>query len=379
MGVVLRGRDAVIERDVAIKLLPEEMAEDDTALARFLSEARAAGKLNHANVVSIYEIGQEGNAYYLVMELIPGGSVSDGLADGRPFSVLDATRIVIDAAKGLAAAHAVGLVHRDMKPANLMKAADGSVKITDFGLAKTSSPRAREMTQAGMVVGTPYFMSPEQCDAKPVDARSDIYSLGATYYSLLTGRNPYQESNSVIQVMFGHCQGEIPDPRAVNATIPTACKSAIVARAMAKSPDDRYQSAAEMLADLQAVAATLSGATRIEARPARTRACGERLRSRASCPRRNRRKRCHNKRPPNRRAGFGSSRRVLPCFWRDCWLCILGIDRKAPPGIQAMAWRVETKWRAMAPLPPARKAPARIQRHPRPSSVASPQRKSRWA
>ncbi|HEV3417793.1 MAG TPA: ABC transporter substrate-binding protein, partial [Pirellulales bacterium] len=263
MGVVFRGRDALIERDVAIKLLPEDLAEDETALARFLAEAKAAGKLNHANVVSIYEIGQEGRAYFLVMELIPGGSVADGLDLAHPRSLLDATRIAIDACKGLSAAHTVGLIHRDMKPANLMKAADGSVKITDFGLAKTTSARAREMTQAGMVVGTPYFMSPEQCDAKPVDARSDIYSLGATYYSLLTGKNPYEESSSVIQVMFGHCQGEIPEPRAVNASIPSAC-SAIVARAMAKSPADRYQSAGEMLADLQAVAATLSGATRID-------------------------------------------------------------------------------------------------------------------
>jgi eukaryotic-like serine/threonine-protein kinase len=263
MGIVFLGRDPLIERDVAIKLLPDDLAEDESALARFLAEAKAAGKLNHANVVSIYEIGQEGRAYFLVMELIPGGSVADGLDQQHPRSILDATRIAIDACKGLAAAHAAGLIHRDMKPANLMKAADGSIKITDFGLAKTTTARAREMTQAGMLVGTPYFMSPEQCDAKPVDARSDIYSLGATYYSLLTGKNPYQESNSVIQVMFGHCQGEIPEPRSVNPSIPPAC-AAIVARAMAKSPADRYQSAGEMLADLQAVAATLSGATRIE-------------------------------------------------------------------------------------------------------------------
>ena len=263
MGIVFRARDPLIEREVAVKLLPEELAEDETALARFLAEAKSVGKLNHANVVSIYDIGQEGRAYFIVMELMPGGSVADGLDLTHPLSVLKATRIAIDACKGLAAAHAVGLIHRDMKPANLMKSADGSVKITDFGLAKTTSARAREITQAGLVVGTPYFMSPEQCDAKPVDARSDIYSLGATYYSLLTGKNPYQDSNSVIQVMFGHCQGEIPEPRAVNAAIPAAC-SAIIARAMAKSPEERYQSAGQMLADLEAVAATLSGATRID-------------------------------------------------------------------------------------------------------------------
>lgn len=263
MGVVFRAHDPMIERDVAIKLLPKELAEDEKALGRFLAEAKAAGKLNHPNVVSIYEIGQEGQAYFLVMELIPGGSISDGFDQQHAYSVLDATRIAIDACKGLAAAHGVGLIHRDIKPANLMKSADGSIKITDFGLAKTTSPRAREMTQAGLVVGTPYFMSPEQCNGQKVDARSDIYSLGATYYSLLTGKNPYQDSNSVIQVMFGHCQGEIPDPRQTSTSIPVAC-SAIVARAMAKSPTDRYQSAGEMLADLQAVAATLSGEVRID-------------------------------------------------------------------------------------------------------------------
>lgn len=177
MGVVLRAHDPMIERDVAIKLLPEELAEDEKALRRFLAEAKAAGKLNHPNVVSIYEIGQEGQSYFLVMELIPGGSISDGLDQQHAYSVLDATRIVIDACNGLTAAHGVGLIHRDVKPANLMKTADGSIKITDFGLAKSTSPRAREMTHAGLVVGTPYFMSPEQCDGKTVDARSDIYSL----------------------------------------------------------------------------------------------------------------------------------------------------------------------------------------------------------
>ena len=263
MGTVFRAHDPLIDRDVAVKLLPEELADDETALGRFLSEAKAVGKLNHSHVVSVYDVGQEGRAYYLVMELMPGGSASDRLDEGHAFSVLDATRVAIDACKGLAAAHTAGLIHRDIKPANLMQAADGSFKITDFGLAKPSSPRAREITQAGMVVGTPYFMSPEQCDAKPVDARTDLYSLGATYYSLLTGRNPYEDSQSVIQVMFGHCQGDIPDPRAANPAIPPAC-AAIVARAMAKSPADRYQSASEMLADLQAVAATLSGATQID-------------------------------------------------------------------------------------------------------------------
>jgi serine/threonine protein kinase len=263
MGIVFKAHDPLIDRDVAIKLLPEELAEDETALGRFLAEAKAVGKLNHQNVVSVYDVGQDGKAYYLVMELMPGGSAAERLDRGQSCSVLDATRIAIDACKGLAAAHASGLIHRDIKPANLMRGADGAFKITDFGLAKTTSARTREMTQAGMVVGTPYFMSPEQCDAKPVDARSDIYSLGATYYSLLSGHSPYEDYDSVLQVMFGHCQGDIPDPRSFDPAIPAAC-SAIVARAMAKAPADRYQTAGEMLADLEAVAAKLSGPVRID-------------------------------------------------------------------------------------------------------------------
>jgi urea transport system substrate-binding protein len=257
MGVVLRAHDPLIDREVAIKLLPAELATNDSALQRFLSEAKAAGKLNHAHVASIFEIGQDGSTYFLVMELLPGGSVADRLAKNGACGLLEATLITIDACKGLAAAHAAGLVHRDIKPANLLVTADGSVKVTDFGLAKASAA-TQQLTQTGMIVGTPNYMSPEQCNAQPVDARSDLYSLGATYYSLLTGHQPYEESQTVMQVMYGHCHGQIPDPRAISATIPAAC-SAIIARAMAKAPADRYQTANEMLADLQALAAALSG------------------------------------------------------------------------------------------------------------------------
>ncbi|MCI0742526.1 MAG: transporter substrate-binding protein [Gemmataceae bacterium] len=263
MGVVLQARDPMIERDVAIKVLAESLAADQTMLQRFLAEAKSAGKLQHPNIVSIFEIGQEGQSYYLVLELVSGGTVGERLEKQGAFTVLEATKIVIDACKGLAAAHAAGLVHRDIKPANLMRAADGVIKIADFGLAKTTSARSHELTQTGVVVGTPYFMSPEQCEAKPVDARSDIYSLGATYFSLLTGKHPYQDASSVVQVMFGHCHGPIPDPCSANSAIPPACR-AIVARAMAKVPDDRYASAQEMLADLEAVAATLSGQVAID-------------------------------------------------------------------------------------------------------------------
>ncbi len=262
MGIVYRAHDSLIERDVAIKILPLEFSANSANLARFMAEAKAAGKLSHPNAVAIYEVGQEGELYYLVMEYVPGGSIADQLDKTGALSVLDATRIAADACRGLAAAHAVGLVHRDIKPANLLRAQDGSVKVADFGLAKLTLDTGRQMTQAGKIVGTPYFMSPEQCQSATIDHRSDIYSLGATYYSMLTGANPYDGEGNIVQVMFAHCNSELLDPRQIDPTIPTAC-SHIVAQATAKLPDDRYQTANQMLADLNAVSATMTGATDI--------------------------------------------------------------------------------------------------------------------
>ena len=260
MGVVLGAHDKVIDRRVAIKVLAEHLASDETALARFLSEARAAGQLNHPNVASIYEVGEEGNVHFLVMEFVPGGSLADRLEQQGPLSLLDATRALIDACKGIAAAHASGLIHRDLKPANFMRAADGSVKITDFGLAKVTSVQSQQMTQAGTVLGTPFYMSPEQCRGEAVDGRSDLYSLGATYFSLLTGKNPYHDSTSIPQVMYSHCHGEIPDPREIDDAIPAAC-GRIIAKAMAKEPAGRYPSAKAMLVNVEMINATLSGQT----------------------------------------------------------------------------------------------------------------------
>jgi eukaryotic-like serine/threonine-protein kinase len=263
MGVVLKARDSLIERDVAIKVLADHLAADATARGRFLAEAKSAGKINHANVVAIYEICPQETATYLVLEYVPGGSLEDRLTNQNALPVLEATQALIDACKGVGAAHTAGLIHRDIKPANFMRAVDGSIKVADFGLAKSAGGDSREFTQTGMVVGTPFYMSPEQCEAKPIDPRSDIYSLGATYYSLLTGKSPYCDSDSVPQLMYAHCHGPVPDPRSIDPTIPEAC-SRIIARAMAKAPGDRYQTTAEMQTDLQAVLAALSGQLHID-------------------------------------------------------------------------------------------------------------------
>jgi urea transport system substrate-binding protein len=262
MGVVYKAQDSILERYVALKILPEELASDKTMLQRFLEEAKAAAKLVHPNAVTIHEVAQENQTHYIAMELVNGGSAGDHLEQHGAYSVLEATRIAADACQGLAAAHDVGLVHRDIKPANLLRTSDGKVKIADFGLAKNVVRKTQQLTQADQVVGTAYFMSPEQCESRPVDRRSDVYSLGATYYSLITGVNPY-DGRSVVQVMFAHCHANVPDPRSVKPQIPVSCAT-IIARAMAKNPVDRYQTAEEMLADLNALTAGLSGSSEID-------------------------------------------------------------------------------------------------------------------
>ncbi len=266
MGIVVEAIDPHIERNVAIKVLPERFAANSVLVNRFRAEARAAGRLSHPNVATIYEVGMEGATPYLVMELLSGGSIADELKKSGAQTPLEATRILIDSCRGISAAHRVGLVHRDVKPANLLRAADDRVKVTDFGLVKLSESdplTAAHLTQSGTVIGTPYFMSPEQCQGLNVDARSDIYSLGATYYCLLTGKSPFQDSGGPVQVMLAHCTKTIPDPRVNDPSIPSACAD-IIARALAKAPADRYQSVEEMLADLQSVVAALSGEIRID-------------------------------------------------------------------------------------------------------------------
>jgi urea transport system substrate-binding protein len=258
MGVVFKAHDSSIDRDVAIKVLPSELSANEVALHRFMVEAKSAGKLSHPNAVTIYEVAQEGPTHYLVMEIVSGGSTADYLERIGAYTVGDATRIAIEACKGLSAAHTLGLIHRDVKPANLLLTHDGTVKVSDFGLAKQTQSDALLATKAGQLIGTPHFMSPEQCESRQVDARSDIYSLGATYYSLLTGKCPYEDSKSLVQVMFAHCNADPPDPRKVNSAIPSACAH-ITQRAMATKPEDRYQSMDEMRVDLEAVLAAISG------------------------------------------------------------------------------------------------------------------------
>ena len=249
MGVVYQAEDALLKRKVAIKLLPKEFSAHPEALKRFLREGQAAAKLSHANVVAVYDIGEADGSYFIVMELITGGTAQDFLRERGPFHWTEATSILMDVCRGVAAAHKAGLIHRDIKPANILRSTDGVVKLGDFGLVKPAGRTGTVVTALGSVVGTPHYMSPEQSQSGSVDARSDIYALGATYFALLTGRPPYLAADSM-QVLFAHCSKPIPDPREIVAEVPEKC-AAIIRQAMAKSRGQRYASAAAMLADLE--------------------------------------------------------------------------------------------------------------------------------
>lgn len=259
MGVVYRGFDPMIAREVAIKVLPSDVTQDCVALRRFLQEARAAGKVNHPNVATIYETGEQNGSYYLVMELLPGGSVAN-LMKRSKLTWRRATTLVRDACMGLDAMHTEGLVHRDIKPGNLMLTAGGQLKVGDFGLVKSQERLWQTtITKAGEILGTPEYMSPEQAMSQPSDLRTDVYSLGATYFAMLTGRPPFSGTGK--QLMAAHCNQEVPDPCHETPTIPPAC-AYILRKAMAKDPRDRYQTATQMREDLDRVLADAKRAYR---------------------------------------------------------------------------------------------------------------------
>ena len=248
MGEVYHGYDPLVERDVALKVLPAGLSAKTESMQRFLTEARAVGKLLHSHTVALYEIGQHDASLFLAMEFVPGGSLADLVAKEGKLDWKRATRFLHEVCQGLAAAHAVGVMHRDIKPENLLRTADDHIKITDFGLAKALDAMAQptlNLTKPGNVLGTPIYMSPEQFTGVGVDHRSDIYSAGATYYAMLTGQRPFADALTIMQVMYAHGAAPVPDPRAVVPDLPAGC-AAVVGKAMAKRPEDRYSSAAEM-------------------------------------------------------------------------------------------------------------------------------------
>ena len=267
MGAVYRAEDTRLNREVAIKILPRRLAEHPHAVERFLREARATARLDHPNVISVLDVDQQGGRPFLVMELVRGKSLQ-AILEAGPLPWREATQIIADCCLGLAAAHAQGLIHRDLKPGNILRTNEGLAKLADFGLAKSlAGEETNHLTSTGNLLGTPHYMSPEQCQGEPLDPRSDLYSLGATYFALLTGRPPFSQSQP-LQLMFAHCSAPIPDPRTLQPEVPASC-AAIVQRSLAKQPSGRFGSAEEMLRALRSVLA-ITNADYTTARPVPT-------------------------------------------------------------------------------------------------------------
>lgn len=247
MGVVYKAKDPTIGRTVALKTLRLDVHGPDTAemMRRFQNEARAAGVLSHPNIVTIYDAGECDGIFYIAMEFIEGTTLHELMAQQHMLPTEDVIRYSRQICKGLDYAHSHGIVHRDVKPANIMITANGTVKIMDFGIAKAGG----SMTSTGQVLGTPNYMSPEQVKGRPLDGRSDLFSFGVILYEMLTGEKPFTGQN-VTTIIYKIVNEHPIAPRDLDVTVHPGL-SAIVTRVLAKSPEDRYQSGAELVRDLE--------------------------------------------------------------------------------------------------------------------------------
>ena len=254
MGEVYKAHDPVLNRFVAIKTISAELGADDTLRKRFEREAQSAARLNHPNIITVFDYGEEQGKIYMAMELLDGSDMKQAIARRAPLSLDEKLSIVDQIAEGLAFAHAHDIVHRDLKPANVHLLSNGQAKIMDFGLARLGGS---EMTRVGMVMGTPHYMSPEQVRGERADARSDVFALGCVFYELLTYRKPF-DADSMHSVLFKVMQEEPPAVHDLTPGVPPVLAQ-VVERAMAKDAGQRFQNASEFRSALhramQAVAA----------------------------------------------------------------------------------------------------------------------------
>src|SRR6266480_1348462 len=251
MGMVYRAVDLVLEREVALKTLMPDLPEDviDEVRIRFLREARSAGRLSHPNIVTIFDVGQEGETAYIAMELLQGRSLHQMLKDPQRIPFHTAADIIAQVADALEHAHKFSIVHRDVKPANVVVAPSGRAKLTDFGVAYIP---ASNVTQTGSALGSPRYMAPEQVLGQPIDSRADLFSLGVVLYEVLTKRTPFEwPGDTTVFALMQRIAGEPHPPlRQIDPQIPEGFDR-IMDRALAKRPQDRYQKAAEMASDLR--------------------------------------------------------------------------------------------------------------------------------
>src|SRR5688572_2896160 len=249
MGVVFKATDSVLQRTVAVKTVNMALEREhaDKYEARFYHEARAAGALNHPNIVTVYDAGKAGDVVYMAMEYIQGVELRNLLVEGQAMGVPQAVSIAAQVAEGLAYAHQHGVMHRDIKPANIKVVANGPVKITDFGIARMRA--SGDLTQTGVMLGSPKYMSPEQVIGKRADHRSDIFSLGIIVYEMLCGGAPFNGEN-VTALMYQIVNFAPPAPSALQVAVPELLDY-IVAKMLAKSLDERYQDALQLARDLR--------------------------------------------------------------------------------------------------------------------------------
>ena len=280
MGEVYRARDTKLDREVAIKVLPESVSSDADVMARFEREAKAVAALSHPNILAIYDFGEAQGRHYAVMELLEGQTFREALAGG-PLSAKKAIEYGRQVAEGLAAAHAKGIVHRDLKPENLFVTRDGHVKILDFGLARqdvtgndasqTSSPTVARATEPGVVMGTRGYMAPEQVKGELADHRSDVFAFGAVLYEMLAGRRAFDRATGA-ETMTAILREDVTRLTSVRNTVPPALEQ-VIEHCLEKRPEDRFQSARDLAFALGA-SATASGGAELEAAAARSRRGG---------------------------------------------------------------------------------------------------------
>ncbi len=253
MAAVFRAFDPHIDREIAIKVLRPELAKDEEHRARFLREARSAGGLSHDNIVQVFDVGESQNHPYMAMELLEGPTLKEIMHEEGALSVEDAINIAIDLARGLDSAHQAGVVHRDIKPGNVVRiASTGRIKITDFGIARQDSISDDDRTRAGTVLGTPRYMSPEQVRAdRNIDGRSDLFSLGVILYQMLAGQTPFDGPTEA--AVYVRITQEEPEP--LNKLQPSLPSSLIkiVAKLLRKDPEQRYQTGAQLAGELKQV------------------------------------------------------------------------------------------------------------------------------
>jgi serine/threonine-protein kinase len=237
---------------VAIKILPKRFTENPEYVERFYKEGQAAGKLNHPNIVQAIDVGEAGGYHYFVMEYVEGKTISDDLSAGKVFEETEALDMIIQVASALGHAHALKLIHRDVKPKNIMINNHGAIKLADMGLARATTDIEAAQSEAGKAYGTPYYIAPEQIRGKiDIDGRADIYGLGATLYHMLTGRVPFMADDSA-DVMRKHLREKLIPPDHIN-TLLSAGVSEVIEIMMAKKKENRYNDIKELLVDLNAL------------------------------------------------------------------------------------------------------------------------------